>query len=660
MKLLLSLAAGVLSMLAFTLSREGYAGVSDPPLAAFSPVWILYALLLAGLWLLFFSLSIKPRFLCRPHDGANITYKRVSSIRATLGLAKPGPSEQAESVLLNSTYPRLGVSKGQLILGLCFGAVNYFATAMFAYDTWSYLNSFWQWGKAVLQILGQAAVMAMLAALVCRWLENEKVKEWRLGALREWISGGWLGKAYRRRPVLFAMGALLLCWSPYLVIFYPGTVSWDNGVMIGQFFGAEPLESWHPLFYTWLMGGMVAAGRWLAGDNLAAFLLVLLQSAALSYALARAVALLRRLGLGAGWQLAAFLFFGLTPIFASYAQAVYSDTLYTAVLLLFCVQVCELLRFGFRGAGQAAALAVSVLLCCMVRGIGLYVALACAAGLVAFGLRGSARLKIGAALAVPIALFVLFQQIALPRLGVVDVTSSAAYSLPFQQSARVLRDRPDTVTGAEYAEIDRVLDAENLPSLYETVISDPVKFTFRQYGSGTAAEQAALASYRETWLSMLRKYPLTYLETFVAGSTGYYAFTPKIDSARTYNFQGGVRFYFESSSIGTDPRYLHTAQIPAFAKARELLAMYARGWRRVPVLELFLFCAAYTWLLAIAALSILRQKRARDLAAFLPALLTLLTCVLSPVNDYFRYFLPIVAVFVPLLAVAKRELKRGI
>ena len=54
MKLGLSLAAGVLSMLAFTLSREGYVGVSDPPLMVFGPVWLLYALGLAALWFLFF------------------------------------------------------------------------------------------------------------------------------------------------------------------------------------------------------------------------------------------------------------------------------------------------------------------------------------------------------------------------------------------------------------------------------------------------------------------------------------------------------------------------------------------------------------------------------------------------------------------------------
>ena len=53
MKFLLSAAAGVLSMLAFTLSREGYVGISDLPLSAFSPVWLLYAVLLAGLLVMF-------------------------------------------------------------------------------------------------------------------------------------------------------------------------------------------------------------------------------------------------------------------------------------------------------------------------------------------------------------------------------------------------------------------------------------------------------------------------------------------------------------------------------------------------------------------------------------------------------------------------------
>jgi hypothetical protein len=601
MKLLLSAAAGMLSMLAFTLSREGYVGVSDQPLSAFSPVWLLYALLLAGLWWLFF------KFVRR-------------------------------------------VSAGQAVLGLCFGAVNYFASALFAYDTWGYLNSFRHWGRAVLQILGQAAVMAAAAALVCFWLEKRAKKEWRwVSTLWARVSDGWAGRAYRRRPVLFVMGVLLLCWAPYLVIFFPGTVVWDMAEMAAMQFGLREMTTWHPVLMTWLFSGCVRFGRVFGSDNIGVFCFTLLQSALLSYALSRALELVRKLNASRAFRMSALFFFAFTPVFASFAQAVGKDTVYAALVLLFTVQTIERLRFGTPKPAAVIGFGLTALLMCLTRHNGVYLLLPTAAVL-AFVLRGNVRWLAMAALGAALAVVFMFNGLLVPALGIKDARASGVYSAAFQQSARVLRDRE--VDAEEYAEIDRVLDAEHLAALYEPIISDPVKYTFKQYGLGRDVETGALARYRGTWLKMLAEYPLTYLEAFVAGSTGYYAFTPKIDAARTYNYQGGIRFVFETVPAGDDPLDLHAAQIPAFAKARELLAMYARGWRRVPVLELFLFCAGYTWLLLIAALSLVRRKRARDLAAFLPALLTLLACLLSPVNDYFRYFLPVVAAFVPLLGLA--------
>ena len=95
----------------------------------------------------------------------------------------------------------------------------------------------------------------------------------------------------------------------------------------------------------------------------------------------------------------------------------------------------------------------------------------------------------------------------IPALGIPDETASGIYSVCFQQSARVLRDHGDTVTPEEYAEIDRVLDAEKLPELYETNISDPVKFTFRYSGQGAAVEKEALKRYAQTWKKMAAEYP---------------------------------------------------------------------------------------------------------------------------------------------------------
>ncbi|NLI22403.1 MAG: hypothetical protein GX418_12770 [Clostridiales bacterium] len=681
-RLLGCLLAGVLCMFAFTVSPTGYTGVSDPPLRAGSPAWLLYAAALGGLF------------------------------------------------LLATGRKRARVSAGMAALGLLFGLINYFATTLFAYDTWAFLDSARAWLSALLCVLGQAAAMMAGIALVCGTLERARAGAYATlrptggtarqdapdpadaaettgvgstadasraanaagpvggkdearppaaagataslnaphrkadAALARRLAGRFrravdravgrfprLTALCRRRPVPAVMALLLLCWSPFLIVFYPGTVIWDMGEMLGQLYGLRQMSTWHPVFTTWLFGGCVWLGRQLSGDNLGAFLFTLLQTLFLAYALADSVRFLRRLGLPRGFRLAALAFFGLTPIFGAFAQAIGKDTLYTAALLVFAVRTAEAVRFGVPGPGWAARYALWALLACLVRTNGVYVVAGTAVLAASLGLRGAARWKTAGALGAALALAFVFSGVLVPALGIQDETASGLYSVCFQQSARTLRDHADTVTAEEYAEIDRVLDAARLPALYEAVISDPVKYTFRQYGQGRAAEAAALSRYRQTWLSMLRRYPLTYLEAFVAGNSGYYAFTPKIDASQTYNFQGGIRFVFETYDLGPDPRYLHTVRIAALESARVLLAAYARGWRRVPVLEWFLFCPTYTWLLVAAGLSVAR-RRWRELAAFAPALLSLGVCLLSPVNDYFRYFLPVVALTPALLGLA--------
>jgi len=295
------------------------------------------------------------------------------------------------------------------------------------------------------------------------------------------------------------------------------------------------------------------------------------------------------------------------------------------------------------------------LLVCLLRSNGLYVVLPTA---IVLCIIAKPKKFLIPALSAAVACALLFSNVLIPALGIRDETASGIYSVCFQQSARVLRDHADTITPEEYAEIDAVLNAKKLPELYEPWISDPVKYTFRQYGQGAEAEKEVLARYRETWLKMLPKYPLDYLESFFAGNIGYYTFTPKLEG-ETYNNQAGNRLVFETYELGDsrgyDPRFLDTTQIAALEPVRTLLAMFARGWRHIPLIGLLYVCATYTWTLVGAAISVCRQKRWRLLAAFLPALLSLGVCMLSPVNDYFRYFLPIVAMTIPLLGAASAK-----
>ena len=581
------LLAGIASAMSFTVSPEGYVGMSALPAASTSYLWTALAVCFA----LFFR----------------YVYIRKALRPSALGVA----------------------------MGLVFGVVNALGGVLFAYDSWD--MSAVQWALTLLRALGQSLPMIALF-------------DWLDGALR---SGR--GEPSEKGCIPAHMLVMIACWLPYLIAFYPGTVCWDLGEMVAQFFGQTEMDTWHPVFTTWLIGGCVWLGRLAGSDNLGAALFTLLQTVMLSYALARAVDFLRRRGVKKALWLSALAFFALTPLWGGYAQFISKDTLYTAALLLFALNVLDVLLGQMKHVRRTAAeLFVWGLLSCLLRSNGLYVVLPTALAVALF----SRRAWLVSALAGCVACALLFSNVLIPALGIRDETASGIYSVCFQQSARTLRDHADEITPEEYAAIDQVLDAENLPQLYEPWISDSVKFTFRQYGQGREAEMAALAPYREVWLEMFGKYPLTYLESFFAGNVSYYAFTPKLEG-ETYHNQAGNRLVFETyelgDSRGDDPRFLDTTQIAALEPVRQLLAMFARGWRHIPVLGMLYACAAYTWLLVGAAVSIVRQKRWRVLIGFLPALLTLGVCMLGPVNDYFRYFLPIAAMALPLLGAAAGE-----
>lgn len=587
---------GILSALSFVLGQEGYTGMSDLPASSTSYLWSALAACFA--WALY-QVFVKKQ---------------------------------------------LRLNAGAALFALLFGVVNTLGGLLFAYDSWAMLQSPLQLAFALARSLGQAAPMAAALCWTDAFLRSGAMT--RRTALDE-KRCGWA----EEHELLFSMGVMIVCWLPYLIAFYPGTVCWDLGEMVAQFFGQREMDTWHPVFTTWLIGGCVWLGRLVGSDNLGAALFTLLQTLALSYALARAVQHLRRCGMNRVVRLCALAFFALTPLWGGYAQFISKDTLYTAALLLFVLNALHMVRTRECRARTAAELFVWGLLTCLLRSNGLYVVLPTAVMLIALAAKGRARLPAASALCGAVVCALLFSNVLLPTLGVKDETASGIYSVCFQQSARVLRDCD--VTPEEYEAIDAVLDAKRLPELYEPWISDPVKYTFRQYGQGAAAEKAALATYREAWLAMLKKYPLTYLESFFAGNLSYYTFAPKIEG-ETYNNQAGNRLVFETYELGDsqgyDPRFLDTTQIAALEPVRTLLALFARGWRHIPLLSLLYACAAYTWLLVGAGLSAARRGRWRLVACgFLPALLSLGVCMLSPVNDYFRYFLPIAAMTLPLL-----------
>lgn len=620
--------AGVLSAMSFVLGQEGYKGASDLPASSTSYLWGALAVCFG---LLFWQV-----------------YSRM----------------------------KIRLSRGQVLVGLLFGLVNILGTMLFAYDSWAMLKKPVTLLLTLLKGLGQSLPMMAAFGWLSHLLENGACTRSPLSAQSindaAGKPAGWVKRLlnWSRRHEGLALWLLFcLCWLPYVLVFYPGTVCWDLGEAAQMFFGLRPMNAWHGVLATWLFGSCIWFGRLFGNDNLGILLYVLMQLFLLAYMAAQMLTFLRRRGLNRRFRLLVLAFFALTPVWGGYVQFVGKDTLYVAALGLFLVRCAEVLL-----AREAATVrpitfwfCMEIFLCGLlastIRPNGLIVVLPMALLVLLFGWRGETQpwrtFRVNAAICGLCASFaaIMFHAVLVPGLGITDDTGSAIYSPMFQQSARVLRDHMITVTTEEYETIDSVLDAASLSSCYQPWISDPVKYSFRYYGYDEAIQQQKLAPYRKVWLSMMKRYKLTYAEAFFAGNVSYYSFTPKM-STNTYNAQAGMRMVFENyiNQMGDDPRLVHVYQ-PVPDTIRWAAASYARGWRHIPVLGLLFSCATYTWVLIGAALSLVRQKRRLVLCLFVPALLSLIVCCVSPVNDYFRYFLPIVAMTPLLLGVAVKPQK---
>lgn len=100
------------------------------------------------------------------------------------------------------------------------------------------------------------------------------------------------------------------------------------------------------------------------------------------------------------------------------------------------------------------------------------------------------------------------------------------FSLPFQQTARYVKEYGDEISEEEREIIAKVLDYDSLAEIYEPMTADPVKTTYR---SGSAGD---LTAYFKVWLKEFFRHPLCYVEA--TWNQNYYVFAPYVDNV-VYN-----------------------------------------------------------------------------------------------------------------------------
>ena len=303
------------------------------------------------------------------------------------------------------------------------------------------------------------------------------------------------------------------------------------------------------------------------------------------------------------------MFFSVVPAFGGYAQAVIKDNIFTALLALFFIIYIDIcIQHGKNIEIKKMVILFLVgMMVCLSRNNGVYIVIPSMVCLTLYVQKERSRYVI-----LLICLMVCYQGLegyVAPQLGVEKGSVKEVLSIPFQQTARYIKEYPEEVTLKEKKAINDILSYDGIKENYNPEISDFVNNTFSYY------------------------YPF-YNEKVL----------------------GDYQFYIKGAPVATgyfDIHYITPVKI------RTVLAEYAQIWKKVPGFSQLVDPGFYTWILLLLAGYLIYRKRTRDILLLIGPAINILICIASPVNGLLRYALPLMACTPLLIYLTVREEKES-
>lgn len=475
------------------------------------------------------------------------------------------------------------------------------------------------------------------------WGEHIKTGELPIRKRGKDIFGRYI-RLLETHPFLTAFFTFLAVYLPGMVISFPGIFMGDTWPQIAQAYQLPEytsnylnlisedvrLNGHHPVAHTLVLHICIRIGLFLFSSwNAGTFLYICLQVLLTILTLSAVACLLIRMEINSYGVWVFILYEALSPRNQNYLFLITKDVLFADFLLLFILLLHRILTgtYGVRHMVLSSAAAAAIVL---FRNDGKYLLVLSLAGVFLF-----CKKKLFLSLiAVTIGTSLIYGQILLPFFQITPGSIREMLSIPFQQTARYVRDVDDEVTDEEKEAISQVLCYEAIAEVYDPNMSDKVKSEFNE--SATSQE---LKAYFSAWFQMFWKHPEIYIQATMNNIFEY--FYPDTVLAEIYDYDWSIQCMNNTNEccavLGTD--FHHPEKLE---RIRDLYECLRESIFKLPFLSVLLMPAAYVWTLISWFFFCIKEKNTRALALLLPLAVQLLVCITGPVNgSYFRYLYPV-------------------
>ncbi len=455
--------------------------------------------------------------------------------------------------------------------------------------------------------------------------------------LKEKVTNSKIGKMFLDHPLLFSFLFIFVGYIPYIIAFAPGIMCYDPANQIKEVMGMHTrymdsvilldpnmtITNFNPILHTLLIGGCFKLGYVLGSVNLGLMLYTLIQTSILVFALSYSISYMKKEGVPTKLLWLTLLIYALVPVFPFYAVATVKDTIFSAFILLYVIQLYDIIKYDGTKK-KYILLFITSLLVILFRNNGIYTILLSMPFLLIA--EKEKRKPIGIVLVLLLVFHIGYGKVLLPSLKISNTSIREVLSIPFQQTARVVKYHKDEIPADEVKVIDYLLNFETLGDRYVPYISDDVKNEYNK-----EATTKDLMEYFKVWFSQFFRYPVDYIDATISNVYGY--FYPS--TAKWYIYSGEDE-NTKLQEAGFDYYFMAPKEF------RKTLDDYGNHFPYYPIVGMFVNIGFVVWLYFIMVGFLLVNKKKKYLPVLLPALSLILVCVASPVNTYFRYAQPYV------------------
>lgn len=539
---------------------------------------------------------------------------------------------------------------------LCF-LLACFYVVFALYDTrfWNVIRS----GSAVYVLLTFALVLCTASILIClfNWLKESRkadgrttCDEERLRVRASFFTGG-----FDLKHALRIAAAIVLCWVPYMVVLYPGVLTYDPIWQIMQCLGSGALDnltpvdggysfSAHkPIIHTWLLGFFVFLGEGVFGSQATGiFIMMVLQCLCTAISLAVMCSYCYRLGAPIWLRRITVLFCALFPFIPIYAMSGFNDALFDWLYVGWFVCFIEIVLSKtecLAKAPFAATFAALGLLLSFTKTPGVYLVLIAVVALALIYRRHIKALAI-AALLPTLTMLVIMPMVVYPLANVTKSTSNEALGVLYHSTAAYVQQHPDEVTDSERNAIDKVLIYDELAERYDPQSHDPTKRLQR-----VERTTEDVFRYMLAWMSMGVRHPGTYAKAtvstllpFCSPDTSFECYLDETPWTIS-KFIEGLPQGNERLNDAIDR--FDIEDVLAFDDVKHKMQAAFTKLRSIPILGWLFGLGLYaTWIPLFFVIGILVARREWT-PAIIPVVLSLLLLMVSPLAMS-RYALPFV------------------